>query len=277
VVKFLFLEELMENIGQANVHDFFDKHGQEGADVVEKTFDDADSQQRVNLTISGRYRMKATTFCYTKDNVFKMFPNIEESSRKKALMLTVPLRVVDGTQLVPKGATIFHNITLAPAPGAKQDTVESIANISKPQLVALYGKDDVHARADWFIENCLPVFEQDGEKHKLIKDHNLQNEVMVDVVDDYYNNRETLKVKSIVPAGPKDISISNVPKSLKEAASDEGEQPDVTEITDETAENIASSVMDETPGDDAISTDEDVIDAGADKETPETPAGTEDF
>ncbi|HUX80698.1 MAG TPA: hypothetical protein VMW10_13290, partial [Alphaproteobacteria bacterium] len=137
----------MEN-GQSNVLDFFNKHGQEGADAVENSFDSADSQQRVKLSLSGRYRMRVTTFGYVKDNKFKSFPNIYESPKKKALMLTVSLRVVDGTDLVPKGASLFHNITLAPAPGAKPETIETIARMSKPQIVALYGKDEIKGTSE---------------------------------------------------------------------------------------------------------------------------------
>jgi len=251
----------MDDSGQKNVLEFFNKHGKEGANAVEDSFSKADSQQRVDLAISGRYRMKVATFGYQKDNEFKSFPNMYESSKKKALMLTVSLRVVDGTQLVPKGASMFHNITLAPAPGAKPETVEAIARISKPQLVALYGKDDIKATAEWLIENCLPVFEKEDDSYKLKKDHNLKSEVMVEVVDDYYNNRESLRVNSIFPASPTDKSVTNQPKQLKEIASG-GQRPDGTVISDGDAENIADAAM----SDDTIQPEDDVIEAGADNQ-----------
>lgn len=263
--------------GKSNVLDFFDKHGKEGADAVESSFDSADSQQRVDLSISGRYRMKVATFGYVKDNEFKVFPNIYESAKKKALMLTVSLRVVDGTPLVPKGASLFHNIVLSPAPGAKPETVEAIARMSKPQLVALYGKDDVHANAEWFISNCLPKFEKDKEndRYNLIKDHNLQAEVMVEVADDYYNNRETLKVKSILPAGPNDKSVTNQPKQLKDLAKGGPDASDgATVISDDAADDIADSVM----GDDTIKPEDDVIEAGTPEGGETAPQSeTEDF
>lgn len=250
----------MEDSGQKNVLDFFNKHGQEGADAVAESFDSADSQQRVDLAISGRYRMKVATFGYQKDNEFKSFPSMYESSNKKALMLTISLRVVDGTQLVPKGASMFHNITLAPAPGAKPETIEAIARISKPQLVALYGKDNIKATPEWLIENCLPVFEKEGDSYKLKKDHNLKAEVMVEVIDDYYNNRETLKVNSIFPASPTDKSATNQPKQLKEIAGGSGQPSDGTVISDDAAEIIADSAI----SDDTIQPEDDVIEAGSD-------------
>jgi len=264
----------MEN-SENNVLDFFNKHGAEGAEAVEKSFDSADSQQRVNLNYSGRYRMKVGTFGYVKDNVFKSFPNMYESAKKKALMLTVSLRVVDGTKLVPKGASIFHNITLAPAPGAKQETIQAIARISKPQLVALYGKDDIKATPKWLIENCLPKFEQDGDNWKLVKDHNLQNEVMVEVVDDYYNNQETLRVNSIVPASPIDKSITNKPKDIKDIVSSAQAASDGEVITDDDAEKLAESAF----GDDIITPDDipDIL-AGKDADEEVAPESTtEDF
>jgi len=254
----------MDDSGQKNVLDFFNKHGQEGADAVAESFDSAESQQRVNLSVSGRYRMRVATFGYVKDNAFKSFPNMYESTNKKALMLTVSLRVIDGTPLVPKGASMFHNITLAPAAGAKAETIEAIARISKPQLVALFGKDNIKATPDWLIENCLPVFEKDGDTYKLKKDHNLQAEVMVEVVDDYYNNRETLKVNSIFPANPADKSISNQPQSLKDIAGSGKRDTDGEVISDGAAEDIVDTAL----GDDTIEPDsDDVIEAGT--ETPE--------
>lgn len=252
----------MDN-GKSSVLDFFDKHGTEGAEAVANSFDSADSQQRVNLSLSGRYRMKVTTFGYVKDNEFKSFPNIYESSKKKALMLTVSLRVVDGTDLVPKGASMFHNITLAPAAGAKPETIEAIARISKPQLVALFGKDDIKGTPQWLIENCLPKFEKDGETYKLTKDHNLQAEVMVEVVDGYYNNQETLNVNSIFPASPTDKSVTNQPRKLKDIASSGpgGGDSDGKIISDDDAAEVADSAF----GDDTITPDQ----------VPDIPAGGE--
>lgn len=251
--------------GQSEVLEFFNEHGAEGAAAVEQSFDNADSQQRVDLKVSGRYRMKVTTFGYVKDNVFKAFPNIYTSAKKKALMLSLSLRVVDGTDVVPKGASIFHNITLAPAAGAKPETIEAIARISKPQLVALYGKDDVKANPKWLVENCLPKFEKDGDKYTLVKDHNLQSEVMVEVVDDYYNNRETLRINSIFPASPADKSVSNVSKNNNGTVADVSGSDEV--ISDSSAEDIAAAAL----GDDAI-TPEDVtpIEAGADDDSDDT-------
>lgn len=200
--------------------DFFSKQSEDDKQRRQKVVDSARSSERIDLTISGTYRMKADTFYYTKDNKFVAMPEMRISSNKKALQLAIPLRVVDGTPTVPRGALYYYNITLSPPPEASDEKFATIMGMAKPRIAALLGHDKIEFSKEWFEENLIPKYKHDGDVHTLVRDHKLQQEVMVEIFDDFYDNRDALSVKSVVPAVEGNHSISNKPVEKADEISD---------------------------------------------------------
>lgn len=215
------------------------------------SMENASSQERLKLEISGRYRMKVDSFCFVKDRVFKQFPCFDKSSHKKALQLTVPLRVVDGTTEVPKGALFFYNITLAPAPGAKLETVQNMVRMAKPKLAALLGHDKIIMDINWLYENLVPEFEEVNDKWILKRNHKLTKEVMVTFEDGFYQNKKKLDVTTVVIAQEHDRSVSNTPVTSENLVEEApaAEDVDFTTIADENdgdvidAESVAEDAV----------------------------------
>ena len=74
---------------------FFDQQGEE--EKLQNSMNDASSQEKLKVSVSGKYLMHVDTFHYVKDNELKVFPCMQKSSQKGALQLVIPFRVVDGT------------------------------------------------------------------------------------------------------------------------------------------------------------------------------------
>ena len=229
---------------------FFSKQTEEDKNRRQQAVDATSAEEKVYLKISGRYRMKASSYRYTKDNKVTTMPDMRITENKKALMLVVPMKVVDGTPSVPKGAMFFLNIVLSPPPDASDDKFAKTMGIAKPRLAALLGHGEIEFDEDWMRMNLLPEFESDGDIHKLVRDHKMQNEVMVEIYDDFYNNQDTLSVKSVVPAMDNDKSVSNVDKTNDGDVSEFNNLMDGKKDNAETieAENIADEAVSETSG-----------------------------
>lgn len=220
--------------GNKVLGEFFDQQTEEQKVAQQQSVNSAssESQQRINLSVSGRYLMEVPTFAWRDKQTRQMMtsPSFKMSS-KKSLMLVVSLRVVDGTPQVPKGASIMTNIILCPAAGASQETIDNTMRMMKPRLSALLGHDNISITSKWFEENLVPVYEDDGENFKLVRDHQMKKKVMVVVEDDVYENRPVLKVTSIAPAQEGDKSVSNqaADQSQSGFASDEASSDDGSE------------------------------------------------
>jgi len=250
--------------GENLVKDFLNEQTSQEA---QSSMDNASSHERLYVGVSGTYRMKVDTFGYVKDNEAKQFPCFDKSSQKGVLQLVVPLRVVDGTPLVPKGSLMFFNINMAPAPGAKKETIQTMARMAKPKLVAMLGHEEIRMEPQWLVENLTPEFKREGESMTLVRDHNMKKEVMVKVVDDWYNNQPKLRVDTIVPAAANDKSVSNEPKKEPEA-----KESDPSDLDYSTAVNETGNIDAEEMANKAVAEGE-----KASQETPGLDSKTEDF
>lgn len=212
------------------VKDFLNEQTSQDA---QNSMDNASSHERLTLSVSGKYRMAVDTFGYVKDNEPKMFPCFDRSSQKGVLQLVIPLRVVDGTPEAPKGSLMFFNINIAPAPGAKKETLQTMARMAKPKLVAMLGHDQIKMDAGWLVANLTPAFDRNGDEMTMSRDHKLKQEVMVTVEDDFYNNKPKLKVTTIVAASDIDCSISNKPVTEVKASGKDPADLDYSKATGE--------------------------------------------
>jgi len=234
--------------GDSLVHEFFDE--QTVADT-QQALDNASSYEKVALAVSGRYRMKVDTFAYVKDGKENKFPDFQRSANKGVLQLVLPLRVVDGTEQVPKGAMLFHSLNMAPEKGAPKEKLQTMARMAKPTLVALLGHENIQAGPQWLLDNLIPTFDRNEDDMTLKKDHKLKNEVMVVVEDDWYNNKPKLKVVSVQPAQPGEKSVSNKPKEPVDTGGKDPTDIDYTNVADADivdAEKIADEAVKEAEG-----------------------------
>jgi len=235
---------------------------------AQNSMDNASSNERISVEVSGTYRMKVDTFGYVKDNETKVFSCFDKSSQKGVLQLVVPLRVVDGTPLVPKGSLMFFNINMAPAPGAKKETIQTMARMAKPKLVAMLGHENIRMDATWLVENLTPEFVREGDKVTMKRDHKLKMEVMVKVVDDWYNSKPKLRVDTIVPAGHEDRSMSNDPKKTVTPDTSDPSDIDYSTAVNEDDGNISAEKMVENSIEEGEHTTDD---------SPDLPSKVEDF
>lgn len=214
---------------------FFDSQSEEQKRAQQKSVDDASSepQQRINLALSGKYLMEVPTFAWRDKNENKCTsPGLRVSERKKSLMLVISLKVADGVEYAPKGASTMTNIVISPAAGANQETIDNTMRLMKPRLAALLGHDNISITPEWIEQNLIPEFKEENNQFVLVRDHKLKQKVMVTVEDDVYENKPTLKVVQIVPAQPGDKSMPNVPTDQSQSgfAADEASSSDAEEF-----------------------------------------------
>ena len=161
----------------------------------------------------GRYLCEVASFAYRdkkKNNAIRVFPELYIAN-SGSLNLNINLRVIDGTPRVPKGSTIYKNITIMPGRKDNKDptdeTFKKIAKFAKPSLVALTGSDKINITDEW-AESLLPKYEETSSgKFKLIKDHGMKNKVMI-LVDQQLGSDQIIRlvVKNIEKAQPGDKS-----------------------------------------------------------------------
>jgi len=221
------------------MRNFLTNQSEEDKAKAQKATDASSStQSSLRVGVSGKYRMRVRNFYAVKNNVETVFPKVEISSKKKSLMLTIMLETVDGTELVPAGSTTLHNITLMPAPGSSDELYANTAKMSKPQLCALLGIKDIKITDyQWLFDNVGVEYKD----KKIVKDHKMKEEVMVEMVDDWYNNALKIKVNggSIRPAMPGEKSKSNTPPADAGTAVTDG----VVIKSDDSREEVDSKVI----------------------------------
>lgn len=229
---------------------FFAGESKETRQARQQAVNEARSDSsRVKLNSTGHFLMECATFAYwkedsnTKEKSLKTSPELI-ISEKKSLLLTINLRVVDGTPTVPQGASIYSNITLIPPDGATKDKIEKSFRMMKPRITALIGTDDIKIEPEWIDEWLIPQFEIDDDKIVLTKDHKMKRLVMVTVDEEVYMNKIKTSVMNIVPAktGDKSVALKDLgaPEETKQNMAD----PAHSEFDESKKDEATSSVAD---------------------------------
>jgi len=156
----------------------------------------------------GVYLCEVATFAYRdkSDDSMKVFPKLYEGS-KGSLNLNVSLKVVDGTSQVPKGSSIYKNITLMPGKvnnvAPTKENIDKVLRFTKPLLVALTGTTDVIINKTWINEWLTADYVEEGKKYVLTKDHKMKERVLVQVDHELGSDQVIrLNVKNIAKATP---------------------------------------------------------------------------
>ena len=140
---------------------FFNEMNEEDRDRIKKATDATSSEgNRQSINVPGKYRVAVRTSAWDdkESGKFNMLPRLSVS-KTKSLMLQMSLEVVDGTEFVSKGSTIFHNIVLVPSKGATNDKINGTLRLMKPQLVALTGNEDIDvSNLEWVSNHLIAEF-----------------------------------------------------------------------------------------------------------------------
>lgn len=179
---------------------------------------------RVDINVSGQYLVTARSFVMApKDKPVKPIPNlsISDSGKSKgALTLNLNLEVVDGTEAVPKGASIWHTIYLVQGPDADKEKQRKTVEFMKPQICALTGLNDFKLD-EKFVAEYLSV-DYDPATKKITRQHKMNQKVMI-VVEPYINpntGQTKFTVKSLRRATATDKSVSVKTDASAEASLD---------------------------------------------------------
>lgn len=203
--------------------EFFDKQSEETKiqnKAAVSNADTIDSGQSKPLEVTGRFRMEVSTFAWKKDGETKTSPDVFITSKKKALMMNLNLRVADSVA-VPKGSSIFTGIVLVPGEGSDQEKLNNTARMMKPKVVALTGTEDIDMSAEWIEEWLLAKFEElPGDKFKIVKDHKMKQHVMVTVDEEEYEGDIRLAVQNIEVAKEGEESVTYQVKTKEEPKQD---------------------------------------------------------
>jgi len=196
---------------------FFASQNEDFRKMAQQSANDAPEEiGTVPISKPGNYLCEVKSFAYRdkkRNNAIRVFPEMYRSETKGSVNLSVPLSVIDGTPMIPKGSTIYKNITLCPGPvngqHPTQETFSKIMRFAKPLLITLTGNNKIEMTDEWMEEYLLPKFEDRGNKFNLIKDHRMKNKVMV-LVDNTLGTDGTIKlsVKNITKAQPGDKSVT---------------------------------------------------------------------
>ena len=168
------------------------------------------------ITVPGSYIMKVKTIVTKKkDDSLLISPRISLSDSVKskgALQLNFALEVVQPTEVVEVGSTVFHTITLAQPDGATDEKIRNTSSFMKPIICALIGKDRFDLTPE-FVHGTLEI-DYDETTLKVTKNHGMDQTVMV-VCEEYLktNNQQGIRVKSIraVRPGDKSVSVKQTP------------------------------------------------------------------
>jgi hypothetical protein len=179
------------------------------------------------ISVPGNYLCEAAAFAFRdkKKGLVRSYPELYVSSEKGSLNLNVCLKVVDGTPKVPKGSSIYKNITICPGSingqNPTRETIEKVMRFTKPSLVMLTGTKDINLTDEWVEEWLMARFEEKSpEKFVMVKDHKMKQKVMCLV--DYVAGKDNilrLSVKNMIKAQPSDKSesfevVSAIPPAL---------------------------------------------------------------
>jgi hypothetical protein len=206
------------------IQDFYGRQTKEDVEKISTSFSIASSTQNVRLTISGKYRMRVKNFIALKNEQLIIYPKLYVSPKKGSLILTIMLETVDYTDKVLQGSTILHNLALVPREGSSKELYLNTARMVKPQLFALTGCKDLDlSNPQKTIKELTFSYINENGKFTITKDHIMKNEVMVDIIDGWYNNAPKVQVNggSIRMALANDKSQSNtVPISVVDKGMD---------------------------------------------------------
>ena len=194
--------------------EFFSKLSEEDKANSQSAMNSASSEEMKSTPISipGNYLCEVATYAYRKEGEkMKVFPEMFISPEKKSLNLSVNFKVVDGTDHVRKGSTIFTNITLIPGSAdgkaIPKEKFDTIMRFTKPKLATLTGVENINMTPEWFDEYLSPEFVEEGKnKFKLVRDHKMKNLVMVMVDEEMRDNKIKMVCKTFVKAKPGDKS-----------------------------------------------------------------------
>jgi hypothetical protein len=171
----------------------------------------AQEQKKTPIEHSGNYLCEVSTFAFLDENKLRCFPELFIAEKTGSLNLTLNLRVVDGTKMVPKGASIYKNVTLCPGKPKdghiSKESVDKVMRFTKPILAAVTGNENIDITSEWISEWLLPEFTKTGESIKLVRDHKMKEKVMV-LVDEEQGRDSQIRLvaKSISRAVPGDKS-----------------------------------------------------------------------
>ena len=245
-----------------DVMGFFNEMSEEDREKIKNETNNANSEGRMpQIDVPGKYRVKVRTAAWDNkdDGIMNMFPRLTVSKKAKSLMLQVSLEVVDGTEMVPKGATIFHNIVLVPSKGATNDKISGTLRLMKPQLVALTGNEDIDvSNMEWISKNLIAEFTKDGDNYKVSKMHSMIKEVMITVDETIYEGKERCEVISLRKAGPAEVSESIKVKNSSDSKS--ATEDAVAEAEDVVTEDSIADAMADDVLDTAAMSDENIPD-----------------
>jgi hypothetical protein len=166
--------------------DFLAKQNEELKQAAQEGLKNAsDELSSKQISVPGNYLCEVASFAFRdkKKDMVRAYPELYVSSEKGSLNLNICLKVVDGTSKVPKGSSIYKNITLCPGSvngqNPSKETIDKIMRFTKPALVILTGTKDVNLTNEWVEEWLLPKFEEKSpEKFALVKDHKMKERVM---------------------------------------------------------------------------------------------------
>ena len=159
-----------------------------------------------SIDIPGTYRVR-TKSVNTKKGVWPRFEISDQPKTKGDLVLKLLLECVDGTGVVAKGDTIFHNIYVKKGAGATDEKIRNTASYAKPQLCALTGRKDMRF-SDADLRSFFTV-DVDAQG-KITRQHKMTAEVMV-VCENSVSpttGKSYFSIKSMRPAAEGDHSIS---------------------------------------------------------------------
>lgn len=247
------------------LRDFIDSQTEEEKKLRQQSMDNASAEGgALPLKVSGTYLMEVATFAYKdkKNNKMRVSPEVFISDTKKSLNLKINMRVVDGTPQAPRGSSIFMNLVLSPSKGADQTKIDNVNRMLKPRLAVLTGEKNIKLSAEWLEEWLIAKFEERDGQYQMVKDHKMKQKFLAIIEDDVYNDKDTLRVASLLEAAENSKSVSNIP--------DDSSLP--------SKESIESSPgnQDDIIVNDAIVTEAEVIETD-NTEIPDIPAGIEDF
>lgn len=177
---------------------FFSQESQDNIQAMQESMDNAKARTDRSYVYPGKYVMKIASFAWedkkTKED--KCVPSFVKTE-KGALLLNIALTVDDdGTEQVPAGSSIFHNLVIVPK---TKDKMPGTAKMLKPVLAALIGTDDIKIDYDWLNEHCVVAYERDSNgKYVMTKDHKMTNRVYVTVDEEIGNNGKKRNVVQFI-------------------------------------------------------------------------------
>ena len=191
--------------------DYFDN--QQESDLETYKEEECKEQQEYDNSLfpDGSYKMQMRPFYSSKKDKETVSPEFY-SPASGNLMLRLVLETTEDTANTKKGKIIFHNVWVAPKPGAPSDKVALAARMSKPVFEALIGEDVFLPTKEW-VEKCGIEYTTEP-KFKVTKKSCMDKVVLVKIETEYseFQNKEVNVVKRISALKDGDVSSEIVPE-----------------------------------------------------------------